>query len=33
MDVTITYPYIEKTDLERQSNLYLQQRTTPTSQK
>lgn len=32
MDVTITYPYSQKSEVERQSLIYLQQRTMPTSQ-
>ncbi len=33
MDLSITYPYIKKVDLEKQSNLYLQQRSTAHIQK
>lgn len=33
MDLTISYPYIKKTDLEQQSKLYLQQRSTSHIQK
>lgn len=33
MDLTISYPYIKKTDLSKQSHLYLQQRSTSHIQK